>query len=270
MGIYIDGRVGNELREMLSCRGGWDGITVEDVHSCTQMHYLGKEPIEKAAEFFNLHVENPHRVLDFGAGFAGDSRVLAARYGCHVSCVDIQPHVHDTAEKLTRELKMEDRVSHVCIDSEQVIPGAPFDHMLSILVILHIPNRPEAFSRVATALKPSATIFIEDFFKRNEFSDSELQDLATTVACPGPLPSKEQYIQELTEAGFCDIQFEEMHDRWLPFLIERKKIFTSEMARHERVHGTKMTEELLHFYSTVLRIFEDGNLGGARICARKA
>eukprot|EP00854_Cymbomonas_tetramitiformis_P005482 gene5482-6646_t len=70
MGIYIDGRVGNELREMLSCRGGWDGITVEDVHSCTQMHYLGKEPIEKAAEFFNLHVENPHRVLDFGAGFA--------------------------------------------------------------------------------------------------------------------------------------------------------------------------------------------------------
>ena len=99
MGIYIDGRVKNELDELLGTKPASD-LTARDVHLIASMHYLDDQPMLRAAEFFGLTAKedadaggaskpsadanaSPNAVavsatgvktiLDFGAGLAGDA-----------------------------------------------------------------------------------------------------------------------------------------------------------------------------------------------------
>ena len=53
MGIYIDGRVKNELDELLGTKPASD-LTARDVHLIASMHYLDDQPMLRAAEFFGL------------------------------------------------------------------------------------------------------------------------------------------------------------------------------------------------------------------------
>ena len=77
-------------------------------------------------------------------------------------------------------------------------------------------------------------------------------------------------MQTLKDAGFVDIQWETMNERWLPFVNQRIAAFRGSNDRQLRVHGEALTKELDLFYSTVQQLFTRGNLGGARIRARKA
>lgn len=104
-GIYIKGRVGNELRELVKEKGS---LTVEDVYHVTTMHYLGEEPIDNFESILR-GLSTPLsevRVLEIGSGFAGDARVLASRTGCKISCVEIQEHISEQAEALSSQLKL--------------------------------------------------------------------------------------------------------------------------------------------------------------------
>jgi hypothetical protein len=53
MGIYVDGRVKNELDELLATKAASD-LTARDVHLIASMHYLDDQPMLRAAEFFGL------------------------------------------------------------------------------------------------------------------------------------------------------------------------------------------------------------------------
>jgi hypothetical protein len=81
-----------------------------------------------------------------------------------------------------------------------------FDHLVSWLVFLHIPNRETLFKNCFLALKPGGTAFIEDFvFLGLPISASDACDLDKDVFC-SYLPSKMQYHTQLTKAGFVDIE----------------------------------------------------------------
>ena len=117
-GIYIKGRVGNELRELAKEKGS---LTVEDVYHVTTMHYLGEEPIDNFESILrNLSTPlSGVRVLEIGSGFAGDARVLASRTGCKINCVEIQEHISEQAEVLAGQLKM----SHLVRTDETSYPS---------------------------------------------------------------------------------------------------------------------------------------------------
>jgi hypothetical protein len=51
----------------------------------------------------------------------------------------------------------------------------------------------------------SGTLIIEDFVKRGSLTAQEMNDLEVMVACPY-VPSQEEYIVHLTNAGFSNIQ----------------------------------------------------------------
>ena len=109
MGIYVDGRTANELNELLK-RKSASAITSRDLHALSCMHYLDDEPMREAAAHFRLadadaNGGTPRTVLDFGAGYAGDARVLAAEYpGVLVTCVEVQRHIHAAAARFTAML----------------------------------------------------------------------------------------------------------------------------------------------------------------------
>ena len=149
MGIYIDGRTKNELDELLAVKSQSE-VTARDLYGFSCMHYLDDEPMNEAASFFGLSRDAPvdadappKKILDFGAGFAGDARVMACEFpGSELTCVEVQPHIHAAAERFTALVDASARCKHQCADifNDPVING-PFDHMFSVLVILHIPER---------------------------------------------------------------------------------------------------------------------------------
>ncbi len=273
MGIYIDGRTKNELDELLRTKPAAE-VNARDLYALSCMHYMDDEPMQNAAAFFNLSDASEgasHKVLDFGAGFAGDARLIAEDHpACEVTCVEVQPHIHAAAEQLTSIVGIADRCKHQCVDVfEEAVRGAPFDHMLSVLVVLHIPDRDALWKNLARALKPGGEVYVEDYFARAPLTAEDKRQLAGPVACPY-LPSEEEYKKTLEGAGFVDVEWEVMNDRWLPFVERRLAAFRAAEARNRRVHGEAMCAELDLFYRTVKELFERGNLGGVRIRARKA
>ena len=119
MGIYVDGRLKNELDELLKTKSSSD-VTARDLYAMSCMHYLDDEPMRHAAEYFGLATAGedggsagPRKILDFGAGFAGDARVMAEDFaGCELTCVEVQPHIHAAAKNFTDMLRASDRCKH--------------------------------------------------------------------------------------------------------------------------------------------------------------
>mmetsp|Transcript_39176 Transcript_39176/g.97048 ORF Transcript_39176/g.97048 Transcript_39176/m.97048 type:complete len:306 (+) Transcript_39176:128-1045(+) len=281
MGIYVDGRTANELGELLKTKPAAD-VTARDLYNMSCMHYLEDEPMQRAAEFFELGDtgfasgaagSSPHTILDFGSGFAGDARLIAADYPrCKVTCVELQPHIHAAAEHFTAMVGLQQCCVHECVDITHTAPngGAPFDHLFSVLAILHVgAERSKLWGALAAAVKPGGSVYIEDYYAAAPLSARDTEQLAGVVACPY-LPSKEEYLATLQQAGFVDVQWEVMNDRWLPFIATREERFRGAAERNTAVHGAALTAELGLFYSTVLELFTRGNLGGVRIRARKA
>ena len=82
-------------------------------------------------------------------------------------------------------------------------------------------------------------------------------------------PSIERYGQDLEEAGFTEIEIEDMSDDWAAFTHARLRAFQENRAQHEAVQGATTVADLESFYSAVDSLFQGGNLGGLRLIARK-
>lgn len=66
-----------------------DNLTVDDLALTDQFHSGGR-------------VDPPRRVLDVGGGLGGPARLLASKFGCHVTSVDITPSYVEVARKTDR------------------------------------------------------------------------------------------------------------------------------------------------------------------------
>ena len=302
MGIYLDGRLGNELRELEAARAGDAGwkLRAADLYALATMHYLGEEPLERMALACALEARAAgdcgsaggggeggptiKHILDVGSGYGGDANLLAERYACRVTALELQSHISQAAAAMTREVGGAPAtcVAHVHGDITQAetvraVCGAHgankselHDGAVSVLVILHVPasRRGACFEGIRKALRPGACLYLEDYYARGKLSERDVSELAGTVACPGPLPDKDAYVDEVTAAGFELESFEDMTERWAEYVQARFDAWGASRERHLRVHGEELHAELTHFYSTVRGLFKRGGLGGCRIVAR--
>ena len=56
---------------------------------------------------------------------------------------------------------------------------------------------------------------------------------------------------------------------WTTFVNGRLAAFRAAADRHIRVHGREIVAGLDDFYAAMDRLYQGGNLGGARVLARK-
>lgn len=142
-----------------------------------------------------------------------------------------------------------------------------FDHIVSLLCIMHIPASARAalFQQAARFLKPGGKMYVEDFYDRSRQSDDtasrlterEARQLQEIVACPY-LPSASRYVAEVTAAGFESVEFDDVSEKWTVLV----------RARAEKYRGSeKPNVRLQTFYDTVAEVFEGGNVGGVGLTA---
>ena len=258
-------RIYDDLRQ--AGIGADDPLTVADLLPFDQYHYLGAEAVDAAIQALAIGAHS--RVLDVGSGLGGPARYIADRTGCRVTALELQADLDHVARSLTARCGLAGRVEHVCGDVMTVAlePGA-HDAVVSWLALYHIAEPGRLFDRLAGALAPGGMIYVEDFFRHGEFGAEEQTALAEVIYAQS-LPLHDDYIGHLEAAGFRDIRFDDMTAPWMAFVSERADAYRARLAEHTALHGAEVSGGLGAFYDTVAGLFQGGNLGGARVVARK-
>ena len=83
------------------------------------------------------------------------------------------------------------------------------------------------------------------------------------------MPTRAQYIANLTNAGFTEIEFEDVTTPWRELTVGRAAKYVAERASHVAVHGEATVDGLTTFYTSVAQLFETGKMGGVRLRATR-
>eukprot|EP00754_Rhynchopus_humris_P035101 Rhum_TRINITY_DN16677_c0_g2::Rhum_TRINITY_DN16677_c0_g2_i1::g.164007::m.164007 len=283
MKLYNDmERISNELRE--------EGCSLEEgsipralLHKITMLSYSGSAGCQHVVDCAGLTPDS--KVLDLGSGLGGPARVVSEKAGgCAVVGVEYQKDLSDLCATLCTRSGMDADVVSIAGDGcaaelparLAALPGrhaAPYDATVSWLVILHIPvaQRPSLFDNLAAVMRPGATLYIEDFYAEESFSEEHRAMLADDVAIPdGVLPTRAQYEEQVKKAGFGEVAFEDVTDTWASFVAARHDEYMAAKERHCRVHSEATYEKMNHFYTAMRTLFTKSPLRGVRLIAKRS
>ncbi len=241
-------------------------LTVEQLVPFDQYHYFGTDAVDDAIQ--SLSISSKDKVIEVGSGIGGPARYLAHKTNCHVTALELQPDLHNIAYSLTKRCKLHEHVKHLCENILYFSNDNNYDVLVNWLVFLHIPDRHLLLKKCYEILRLHGKIFIEDFYERDQFTDSEIKILSKDIYCDY-LPTLEKYRIQLVESGFTDVQLIDKTVGWTNFVKERTKQFIKNRQHNIDVHGIEIVEELEYFYKKMSHLFENGNLGGVRIIAKK-
>jgi len=238
-----------------------------------QYHYLGTEACDHVIELLGLGKGS--NVLDIGSGIGGPARYIAANSGCTVTGVELQAELAEAGKALTaRVIGLQDRVNFVTGDIAGTdllslgLSPASFDHAISLLVNLHIPDRAALLQRTYEAIKPGGTFVFEDFVQLQPFTPSERTTLSDLVKAPSVTPV-EEYLADLRHAGFVDVEATDLTPQWTRWTRLRHKLYRASAEQTIALHGSPLYEQRVHFYEAIDRLFDGGNLGGVQISGRR-
>jgi cyclopropane fatty-acyl-phospholipid synthase-like methyltransferase len=252
----------------LSARGigATDPIPPEQLFDLDQWHYHGIDAIRAAAD--QLALLPTSRVLDVGSGVGGPARYLAHTFRCRVTALELQPKLNAIAVDLTQRSGLSERVTHVLGDAlAYPFADAEFDAVVSWLAILHIPDRPRLFKRLARALRSGGGCYVEDLCMRAPFAPEDLRDLREVVFGVS-VTSIEDYAKDMRAAGLVEVAATDLTSDWAPYAAERLRLWRQNRESYARVHGEGAYAAQEKFYSLIARLYESGSLGGVRLVAR--
>lgn len=247
--------------------GERDSLKVEDVCKFDQYHYFGTEAVDEAIKM--LDISSNSNICDLGSGLGGPARYMSHATGCCVCAVEIQSDLNDAANDLSERCGLGKKLTHVCQDFLKADIGTDaFNILVSWLTILHFPGdaRPSLFQKCFQVLKPGGKMYIEDFFLLGELTEQERNDLKEAVFV-SYLPTKSEFQKHIEDAGFVDVQFDDVTKPWTGFVCDRYEQFCQRRERNIRVLGEATTDGLEYFYSKVSSLFKSGHLGGCRVTA---
>jgi len=130
-------------------------VTLDDLQPVDEFHIRGdaatKELIKLADFTPDLHI------LDVGCGIGGSSRRLAYETGCRVTGIDLSDEYIDTAHRLTKLLKMQDRVDFRAA-SALALPfnDDSFDGLWSLQMNMNVEDKLSWLTESYRVLKPGS------------------------------------------------------------------------------------------------------------------
>lgn len=248
-------------------------LTVRDLTSLghlDQYHYLGTTACDHVATLLGISANSS--VLDIGSGIGGPARYLSTQTGCSVVGVELQSELSQAAAELTARVDgLAERCSFVTgdfCDAALQLPNQSFDHFISLLVFLHVPDRKLLLNRCHSHLRPGGSFVIEDFCQQAPFTAEESHVLSDLVKAP-TVTSTAQYLKDLKAAGFVDLEAVSMSEQWKEWTAARHALYLQSEEETVALHGRDLFESRVLFYRAIDKLFAGGNLGGVRISGRR-
>jgi ubiquinone/menaquinone biosynthesis C-methylase UbiE len=138
-----------------------DALTVEDLAPMDQFHGGGKQATERLARLAGLKPET--RVLDVGGGLGGPARTLAAQFGCRVTVVDLTESYVLAGEQLTRQLSLQDRVTHRLGHAlELAAEDAAFDVVWTQNSGMNVPEKGRLYAGFQRVLRAGGLLALQE------------------------------------------------------------------------------------------------------------
>ncbi len=239
----------------------------EDLLPFDQDHYGGTEATDLLAR--GLELGPGSRVLDICSGLGGTSRYLAHRYGCKVVGVDLNQTRTEGAVALTRRVGLHAHVTHVCGDALALdFPAESFDAAISQESFLHIADKVDLFGCCRGVLRKGGRLGFTDWIALAGITDADRRRLSEGIAAVD-IVSPESYREYLEQSGFRHVRFEDVSPGWRVILRDRLRMYESLREETVRRFGEARYRPHIAAYRFVVKLNEEGRLGGGRFFAEK-
>jgi len=132
-------------------------ITPDTLAPIDHFHGKGVIATEELAEV--LQPKASDHLLDIGCGIGGPARWIAAKYGCHVTGVDLTAEFCEAARELNALCGLADRVQ-ILHGSALALPAqdGTFDRAYSQAVLMNISDKRGVFREASRVLRPGGTL----------------------------------------------------------------------------------------------------------------
>jgi ubiquinone/menaquinone biosynthesis C-methylase UbiE len=178
-------------------------VTVDDLAPVDEFHIGGRQ----ASEDFlgQLDLSPGKHVLDIGCGLGGAARIVASRYGCRVTGIDLTPEYVETAKVLCRWVGLDSSISlHQGSALSMPFADGAFDGAYMLHVGMNIEDKAKLCSEVHRVLRPGSLFGIYDVMKAGAGELSYPMPWATTAASSFVVDPA-QYRSALQATGFAVI-----------------------------------------------------------------
>lgn len=182
------------------------------------MSKRAKESVKDIAQFCLTGLPPKARVLDIGGGPLVYARAFAA-LGAGVKVLDLPEVVAAAQSSITSD----ENIHLVAGDFTMGLPEGPF-HLAFLGSICHIYGEKEnrrLFKRIAAVLVPGGRIIIMDFVRgRHPFAAVFAVNMLVNTETGGTW-TWEEYVTWLADAGFKDMELNEINDRQIITAIRK-------------------------------------------------
>jgi sarcosine/dimethylglycine N-methyltransferase len=241
---------------------GLGPLAADDLFAFDQDHYGGLAAVDALAR--RAGIVAGARVLDICAGLGGPARFLASRRRCRVVGVELNPGRAVGMARLTRLVRLDDRVAVVRGDAVALpFASGRFDACVSQEALLHITDKPAVLAEARRVLAPGGRLAFTDWIAHGALGDVERRRLAEWMAAV-TLQTLDGYRALLGRAGFRTVECEDLSDEWRPILRERLRMYRSMRAELTARLGDQAYREYDQLYTFFVGLIETRKLGGGR------
>jgi len=137
-------------------------ILRNDLSGVDEFHVRGAEVSEELASQIKLDYS---RVLDVGCGLGGPSRMLADKYHCHVTGIDLNQEYISTAQGLSDLVGLGEKTNYIRSDALDLpFENGSFDVVWTQHVQMNIHHKLKFYSEIERVLSPQGTFIYYDIF----------------------------------------------------------------------------------------------------------
>lgn len=258
----------DQIRAAVIASGvAWEAVTPDILQQHDQDHFGGLAANDLLIQAAGIRPTD--HVLDVCSGLGGPARYLARRVGCRVTGLDLTASRHESAQRLTALVGLDDRVTfHLGSALEMPFADATFDVVVGQEAWCHVPDKARLVAECARVAKPGGVIAFTDILRRDSLSADDLARLAVEMTFP-TLESLDGY-RELLEANDCVVEHrEDLSTLWTRILVDRLAMYRSLGDHTERKFGTGRKAGWDQAYSFFVGLYQAGRLGGGRFVARR-
>ena len=252
-------------------------ISYEDLLPFDQNHYFGTEVLDVAMSQLQFSPDDEANAsswfIQIGSNLAGCSRFLSGKYRVKILAIELQNDLSQAASELTSRCDLQKSIHHLAgnfLDVSLHLQENFYSAIVSWLTILHFnrEERRELFQRSTRLLKPKGFFYLEDFIRRQSLEQEDQQILENEVFCQY-LPTQEEYLQQLIDAGLKIEHVEDLSLQWKQFTQQRANNFQNNRIQLIKIHGEDLYQRLNSFYTDIQQLFQRQRVGGIRIRASK-